>query len=194
MKVKLVNYTPEPDITCMRAAIVCRDSEPSMGVLERALNAGHESLLEHAVFTFEISGVSRSLSHQLVRHRIASFAQTSQRHVKLEEGHDWYVTPDNVTPSFHTSMEMCRQSYLHEIENGTSLEDARYVLPNATKTSLVMTINARSLHNLFALRCCERAQWEIRYLANEMLKQVKLVAPVIFKGAGKQCDTCKEPC
>jgi len=194
MKVKLTNYTPEPDITCMRAAIMCRNSDPSMGILKKALSTGHDSLLEHATFTFEITDVSRALSHQLVRHRIASFAQQSQRHVKLRDGHDWYVAPPTATPGFHMAIEVARQAYLQAIDNGMPLEDARYLLPNATKTSLVMTMNARSLHNFFALRCCNRAQWEIREMANKMLHHCKRVAPVIFEGAGKQCATCKDPC
>jgi len=194
MKIRLIRHTPEPDAVCMTAAVMCRNSEPSMDILRRALDSGHDSLLEHASFTFKIEDVSRSCGNQLVRHRIASFAQISQRHVILENGHEWYVTPSNATPAFHSAMEMCRQAYLHEIETGVPIEDARYLLPNATKTNLVMTANARSLHNFFALRCCERAQWEIRNLANNMLCHCKRVAPVLFASAGKQCDTCKEPC
>lgn len=194
MKIKLIRHTPEPDAICMSAAVICRDTKPSMAVLRRALDAGHYSLLEHASFTFKIEGISRACSHQLVRHRLASFAQVSQRYVKIEQEHDWYVTPPSSPPDYHTIMEVLRLAYERQIEAGFPLEDARYLLPNATKTDLVMTANARSLHNFFALRCCDRAQWEIRALANTMLLHCKRVAPVVFEEAGKQCNTCKEPC
>ena len=201
MKVKLINYTPEPDVTCMHAACICRNTARSMGILERALEAGHDSLLEHASFMFEISDISRSLSHQLVRHRIASFAQQSQRCVALKQAAlDWYTVPPKIAENkdavniFHTLMEADRQGYQALLNAGISKEDARYLLPNAANTKLMSTLNARSLHNFFALRCCKRAQWEIQDLANEMLRQVKLVAPVLFAKAGKQCASCKEPC
>lgn len=194
MLVRLINYTPNPDETCMLAAAVCRSSGASISILNKALEAGHDSLLEHASFTFEIKGISRACSHQLVRHRLASYSQQSQRHTELPKGYMWYVTPPHASPEYHTIMEVLRLAYKRQLEDGIPLEDARYLLPNATKTDLIMTANARSLHNFFALRCCERAQWEIRELANMMLFQCKRVAPVLFKHAGRQCKTCKEPC
>ena len=199
MQVKLISHTPEPDIICMRAAIMCRNSAPSMDVLRRALAAGHDSLLEQANFSFEVKDVSRVLTHQFVRHRIASFAQQSQRHTIIE-GLDWYVVPPKIAENqealgvFHAMMENDRQGYVELLRLGIEKEDARFVLPNSAHTMLVLNMNARSLHNFFALRCCNRAQWEIRDLANTMLRQVKLVAPIIFAGAGRKCGICKEPC
>ena len=154
-------------------------------------------MLEHASFTFSISGVSRALTHQLVRHRIASYSQQSQRYVRLEN-------PDFVIPESIRSDKIAREKYIKFIEyawkvyryllkKGIPKEDARYVLPNATTTHITVTMNARELHHFFRLRCCMRAQWEIRKIAYMMLEEVKKVAPIIFKNAGPPCDNCPEP-
>ena len=198
MKTTLIKFTPEPDQACLTAAVICRQSKMHMDVLKNALQSGHYSLLEHAVFTFEVLGMSRVTSHQLVRHRIASYAQSSQRALEIK-GMDWYVTPDSIvekgqTAKFHGVAEIIKQAYDSFIEAGVPKEDARFILPNATKTSLIITMNARELHSFFVLRCCKRAQWEIRGMADDMLRLCKLVAPVIFTGAGRQCDVCNEPC
>lgn len=176
---------------------------------------GHESPVEHASFTFAVEGVSRSLLAQLTRHRIASFSVQSQRYVD-KENFEYIIPPeiDSVPEAralFIKAMEDDRETYRelnriltekHTVQNLSegmdekqaktaaskkANEDARYVLSNACDTKIVMTMNVRSLYNFFSLRCCSRAQWEIRALACEMLRLVKEVAPALFKKAGPAC-------
>ena len=167
--------------------------------LGRVLASGHESILEHAVYTFEVKGVSRALTHQLVRHRMASYAQQSQRYVDMSEA--VYIIPESIdkclTPAtpdgcplnieYVNAIRKCEEVYRKLVDAGINPEDARYVLPNACTTNIVITMNARELRHFFALRCCERAQWEIRELANKMLKICKEVSPTIFENAGPSC-------
>jgi thymidylate synthase (FAD) len=202
MKVELVGYTPDPDDLPALAARLTHSKksfdelkegsvEKKRAVLEHVMELGHLSVIEHANFTFAISGVSRSLTHQLVRHRIASYSQQSQRYVKLDEPS--YVVPGSfkknpeVEKDYRTLMETIWRKYKEFLEIGIPKEDARYILPNATTSNILMTMNARSLLNFFDLRCCTNAQWEIRKLAWKMLKEVKKVAPTIFKKAGPPC-------
>ena len=176
---------------------------------------GHASPIEHASFTFGIEGVSRTLLAQITRHRIASFSVQSQRYVR-EKGFEYVVPPEidkipAARAKFIQAMEddqrtyeeltaVLMEGYLKELlEQGVpektarskaekhAIEDARYVLPNACATRIVMTANARSLKNFFRLRCCNRAQWEIRALAEEMYKQVYAVAPTLFGHCGPAC-------
>ena len=189
--------------------------EKTASFLEMLHSIGHESPIEHASFTFGIEGVSRSLLAQITRHRIASFSVQSQRYVK-ENAFEFVLPPEiEAIPAakeeFLRAMEEDQKHY----ENLTALlkekhkrellaqgedeksanrkaekkaiEDARFVLPNACATKMICTMNARSLLNFFTHRCCNRAQWEIRALAVEMLKEVKAVAPHIFEKAGPPC-------
>ena len=157
------------------------------------MNLGHTSVIEHASFTFAISDVSRSLTHQLVRHRIASYSQQSQRYVNLNE--PTYVIPPLIAKNkktkeaYEQTMQAIWEHYNKLLKLHIPAEDARYVLPNATCTNIMVTMNARSLLNFFELRCCLHAQWEIRMLANKMLREVKVVAPRIFKNSGPACKT-----
>lgn len=167
--------------------------------LESATASGHESVLEHAVYSFEVKGVSRALTHQLVRHRMASYAQQSQRYVDMSEAA--YIIPESIdkclvpaTPDgcplnieYVNAIRKCEEVYRKLIGAGINPEDARYILPNACTTNIIVTMNARELRHFFALRCCERAQWEIRELANRMLKICKEVSPTIFANAGPSC-------
>ena len=162
-----------------------------MKSLMAAMKSGHESVLEHAVFTFEVKGVSRALTHQLVRHRIASYSQQSQRYVKITDM-DGYVIPKsvdewNMLNDYCSIMGEIWEYYDRLIKAGVPVEDARYILPNACTTNIIITMNARELRHFFSLRCCERAQWEIRELANRMLKICKEVSPIIFEWAGPRC-------
>ena len=173
------------------------DSE--MNALKTALRSGHESILEHAVYTFEVKGVSRALTHQLVRHRMASYAQQSQRYVDMSEAA--YIIPESIdkclapaTPDgcplnieYVNAIRKCEEVYRKLVDAGINPEDARYVLPNACTTNIIVTMNARELRHFFSLRCCERAQWEIRELANRMLKICKEVSLAIFDDAGPSC-------
>lgn len=151
----------------------------------------HESPLEHSVMTFHIT-CSRACSHQLVRHRIASYSQQSQRYVKMDNVP--VIIPDtfgdDTSPAlarFVNLVESIEWNYKRAIESGIPAEDARYLLPHATATHLVVTMNLRSLRHFFAERCCNRAQWEIRDIANQMLAICKQVCPVVFEDVGPHC-------
>ena len=204
MKVALLQYTPEPERTVALAARLCyspADIEELQekistadvrNFLDKIMSLGHQSVLEHASFTFGIEGISRVTTHQLVRHRIASFSQQSQRYVSHTERFAAVVPPtiaerSDVLTRFEAQMAAVHRAYVEMVEEGIPAEDARYILPNATETKIIVTMNARELLHFFELRCCERAQWEIRAMAMEMLKLAKAVAPVIFQGAGPGC-------
>ena len=184
------------DIDAIREAI---DDHSAARMIGKVLKLGHLSVLEHASFTFAIEGISRACSHQLVRHRIASFSQQSQRYVKMSEC-EFTLPPSlqsrpEAVERFNGLMDDLQAEYDALLEDGVAAEDARYVLPNAAETKVIMTANARSLLNFFELRLCTRAQWEIRELAGLMLEKVREVAPNIFEVAGPTCDTkgyCQE--
>lgn len=205
MQVKLLRYTPEPEKTVAMSARLCYSpigaaqleekisDEQAAKLVHKLVEMGHFSTLEHVSFTFAIEGVSRVLTHQLVRHRIASYSQQSQRYVKE---HDFEtILPPSIAArpaareKFEKLMGEIRGLYTEWTEMGIPAEDARYILPNAAETKIVVTMNARSLLNFFSLRCCNRAQWEIRILAEKMLQEVKKVAPVLFEKAGPSCVT-----
>lgn len=234
-KVNLLTHTPEPEKYIAAAAKLCYSSSDIEGLMTDLTkekidsfvtmlgSVGHGSPFEHVSFTFGIEGVSRALTHQLVRHRIgASYSQKSQRYVT--EGQFEYVIPPSINNNpeakalFIKAMEEDQQRYDEIVallikdhieifqnegqdektakRNATkkAIEDARFVLPNACETKIVVTMNARALFNFFELRCCTRAQWEIRELADQMLACVKAVAPIIFKNCGPSCvrGACKE--
>ena len=202
MKVELIAYTPEPDIIAAVAAklthsksdvdeLLKEDREKLKRLLRIVIKMGHTSVVEHAYFTFAISGVSRALTHQLVRHRIASYSQQSQRYVEMNVE---YVTPpsiarnEKIRKKYDEMMKKIWELY-NEMKEEVPIEDARYILPNATTSKIIVSMNARSLLNFFELRCCLHAQWEIRKLAWRMLHLVKKVAPTIFEDAGPPCRT-----
>lgn len=227
MKVELLRYTPDGEKLIASAAKLCYspvgfsqiEEELNDDKIDRFLNLlmdlGHESPIEHVSFTFGAEGISRTLTHQLVRHRIASYSQQSQRYVKLNQFE--YIVPPHIKNNekaktlFIKAMEedqkyydeisalLFENHYSKYIEEGLNekqakmkaekeaIEDARYIFPNACETKIVFSMNARSLLNFFKLRCCNRAQWEIRNLAIEMLKEVKKVYPILFKNAGPSC-------
>ena len=254
LKVKIIAHTPEPDKVVAQAGKLCYSAvgvdEITQKLTEEEIaryvnmlaNIGHESPLEHVSFTFAIEGISRACTHQIVRHRIASYSQQSQRYVKLEQFE--YIIPPAIEKNpeakriFIEAMERDQKAYdelvdllLEDIlidknaadygncirellkENPDvvpdrskvldlyaekffesyrkaekqAIEDARYVFPNACETKIVVTMNARSLLHFFNVRCCNRAQWEIREMATEMLKECKKIAPALFKKAGPDC-------
>jgi thymidylate synthase (FAD) len=204
MNIKLIGFTPNPEkIPAMAAKLTHSKIKPQdlgkssdkelKNILNQVMSFGHTSVIEHTSFTFAISDVSRSLTHQLVRHRIASYAQQSQRYVNLNEPN--YVTPPkiaknrNMKKAYDETMKNIWNQYNKLLEMDIPAEDARYILPNSACTNIMVTMNARSLLNFFELRCCLHAQWEIRNLANKMLVEVKKVAPTIFKNAGPDCKT-----
>ena len=203
LQVTLINHTPEPEKTVAAAARLCYSPRGAVEIMDdftpekvdkflaRLTQMGHFSPTEHVRFTFAIEGISRALSHQLVRHRIASYSQKSQRYVK--ESNFTYIAPPSIRENpealqaYEGAMEQIRAAY-RQLVQLVPKEDARYVLPNACETKLVATFNCRSLHNFFTLRCCERAQWEIRELAEKMLAEVRKVAPRLFALAGPSCE------
>lgn len=253
MKVKLLAYTPNPEMVVANSARLCYSSmdidglfnkytdEQNKNMIDKLMDMHHDSPTEHITFTFGIEGVSRSLLAQLTRHRIASYSVKSQRYVK--ENQFEYIIPhaiENIPEAkeiFMKTMENNQIAYnklvdlllLEQIKdfwrcegvpenkiieyeddliddfkerykNGykimekKAIEDARYVFPNACETKIIITMNARSLMNFFKLRCCNRAQWEIRELADKMLVECKQIAPNLFKYAGASCmfGSCSE--
>ena len=254
LKVKIIAHTPEPDKVVAQAGKLCYSAvgvdEITQKLTEEEIaryvnmlaSIGHESPLEHVSFTFAIEGISRACTHQIVRHRIASYSQQSQRYVKLEQFE--YIIPPAIEKNpeakriFVETMERDQKAYdelvdllledilidKHAADYGScikeilkenpdvapdrskvldlyaekffedyrkaekqAIEDARYVFPNACETKIVVTMNARSLLHFFNVRCCNRAQWEIREMATEMLKECKKIAPALFKKAGPDC-------
>ena len=171
-------------------------------LVRQMVDTGHHSTLEHSSFTFGISDLSRVASHQLVRHRIASYSQASQRYISLENCFS-YEMPKTIEAKeearelFSKIMEQSHQSYRQLVAMGIDKEDARFVLPGAARSQIMVTMNARALLNFFTLRTCERAQKEIRSTARRMLALVREVAPNIFYKAGPPCDTwgyCPDDC
>lgn len=211
MDVRLLYHTPEPERAVAVAARVCyapvgaaelmehMSDEAVRKVLRTIMRSGHFSALEHASYTFAIDGVSRALTHQLVRHRLASYNQQSQRYVSYAE-EPTFIVPPAVTENtavlerFNEATAAAFSAYRELVEAGVSPEDARYLLPNAMETKIVVTMNVRELLHFFELRCCKRAQWEIRALALAMLDLVEPTAPYVFMDAGASCrrGPCRE--
>lgn len=204
MQVELLYHTPDPERAVATAARLCYapvgaselmeslSEERIHKVLSTILASGHLSTLEHASYTFAIDGVSRALTHQLVRHRLASFNQQSQRYVKFTDGLE-VIRPQSIQDNpeaadlFDRVIEATVEAYQRFLELGIPAEDARYILPNAAETKIVVTMNIRELLHFLSLRSCNRAQWEIRELAWKMLDLVRPTAPFIFADAGPGC-------
>ncbi|MBI5043887.1 MAG: FAD-dependent thymidylate synthase [Nitrospirae bacterium] len=222
LKVVLLKHTPEPEAVVAMAAKLCYSSanidelkknieaKDQKKFIEKLVKMGHLSPIEHISFTFGIEGISRACSHQLVRHRLASYSQQSQRYVsersqesevRSQELTFDYIIPPSITEdkeardAFERFMAEAQKAYdlivdrLNKkgISGEAANQDARFVLPNAAETKIVVTMNARELLHFFNVRCCERAQWEIREMAFQMLQEAKKAAPVIFSKAGPGC-------
>ncbi|MCX8059464.1 MAG: FAD-dependent thymidylate synthase [Spirochaetes bacterium] len=212
MNVKLLSFTPDPEKVVAYSANLCYSKTNieetinkfyDINEIKRLINLliekNHLSPFEHVNFTFGIEGISRVTSHQLVRHRIASYSQQSQRYVKYTKENFDYVIPDTIKKSkylnqYNEYIKIGQNLYEKMINDGIPKEDARYIFPNATKTNIIATFNGRSLLNFFELRCCYHSQWEIRRLAYAMLKLVKEIAPNLFSIAGPSCKKgiCRE--
>jgi len=196
MRVTLIRYTEAPAELCGSAAAICYDSQNPESSLKHSVESGHTSVLEHASFTFQIEGISRACLAQLTRHRLASFDVQSQRYVKLDNPE--LVIPDTIKDSgfaaeVESTMRYVMNLYKRMVDAGIPAEDARYVTPQAVPTKLYMTMNCREMLHFFSLRTCNRAQWEIRRMADEMLKICREKAPEIFGEAGPGCVTGKCP-
>lgn len=206
MKVKLLRFTAAPEMLAGMGAAICTNTDDWERALEHALSSGHESVIEHVSFTFLIEDVSRVLLAQLTRHRIASFSVQSQRYVSYRDGFGYVIPPsivelgDEAVADYEKQMETMHAWYCRWCDRlgEKKKEDARYVLPNAAHTMLLMTMNGRELKHFFSLRCCNRAQWEIRDMADQMLEKCRMAAPDLFKDAGPGCvrGHCpeKKPC
>ena len=200
----LIAHTPEAEKVVAMAAKICYAKDVSIKKLQKKINdndvsafitklleSGHESPFEHISFTFGIEGISRACSHQLVRHRMASFSQRSQRYC-FEDGFN-YIETENIKENenedkfFRDFMRHSKEVYSKLIDKGVKPEDARMVLPNACETKIIVTMNARELLHFFKLRCCKRAQKEIREVAFMMKNICRGVAPNIFQYAGPNC-------
>ncbi len=212
LRVILLSHSPHPERAVATAARNCyspRDiesidenwtDEDVAKMVSRVRDAGHLSTFEHTMFTFGVSGVSRALTHQLVRHRHMSYEQKSQRYIKVKGQFD-YVTPPSITArpdvkaKYDRLMGEIAAFYQEALAAGTPAEDARFALPNAAETQIVVTANARALLDFFTLRTCNNAQWEIRELAFAMLRLAKRAAPNLFVRAGATCvrGYCNEP-
>lgn len=198
----LIAHTPEAEKVVAMAAKICYAKNVSIKKLQKKINdddvstfitklleSGHESPFEHVSFTFGIEGISRACSHQLVRHRMASFSQRSQRYC-FEDGFN-YIEPDDMNDEedkfFRDFMRHSKEVYSKLVDKGVKPEDARMVLPNACETKIIVTMNARELLHFFKLRCCKRAQKEIREVAFMMKNICRKVAPNVFQYAGPNC-------
>lgn len=204
MKIEILACTPNPEQLIERCGRICYDSfermtppESTERLISHLVRSGHESVFEHASVTYQVSGVSRALTHQLVRHRLASYSQRSQRYVKETEPQ--YVTPPSIATSnkmifsddmaaasspaelYNEFMEITWKFYNRLLEAGIRGEDARFVLPNACHTEISITMNFRELRHFFKLRTSKHAQWEIRDMAKEMLRQILPIAPNVFR-------------
>ena len=211
MQVELLYHTPDPERAIAAAARLCyapvgaselmetMPPERIQSVLSTIMKSGHFSTLEHVSYTFAIDGVSRAMTHQLVRHRLASFNQQSQRYVKFKDGLNT-IKPASIAENeeasalFDEAVDAAVEAYQKLLDAGVPAEDARYLLPNAAETKIVVTMNVRELLHFFELRCCNRAQWEIRELAHKMLELVRPTAPYVFMDAGPSCvrGVCSE--
>ena len=215
MKIKILAHTPNPERVIALAGKLCYSQvgidelndkisdEQVEKFITKLSDMGHMSPFEHASFTFAIEGISRNCSHQIVRHRLASFSQQSQRYVRMKGE---YVVPpyvywhEELLLEFNHALENADKAYNKLVEGlmrygrteKEAIEDARYILPSACTTKMEVTMNVRELLHFFKQRCCKRAQWEIREVAKEMLKQCREVSPILFKNAGAPCSTCTE--
>jgi thymidylate synthase (FAD) len=204
LKVKLLRYTADADLLCGTAALTTTksgtpsdlikkmDAETAKQIIKRVTGYGHGSVIEHASFTFSLEGVSRAMTHQLVRHRIASYTQQSQRYVTYNTLENYVIPPSiegnaEARKTFDETLTRISETYQRLLKLGISKEDARFILPNAAKTNIIVTMNARELRHFFNLRCCTRAQWEMREVAVELLKQARKAAPALFEDCGPTC-------
>lgn len=212
MKIRLINYTKDPEKIVAQSARLCYSAldiedlrerlsdESIIKLIKKIMRLGHYSVFEHATFTFAIEGISRVTSHQLVRHRLASFSQQSQRYVKMNKKEFPYIVPKSIakdeklTKIFIDAIKELDGIYHILLGQHIEAEDARYILPQAVTTKMIITANARELLHIFKLRCCNRAQWEIKEVTIKMLGEVKDIAPTIFENAGPPCilGTCPE--
>lgn len=196
MKVAIINniFSNRPINTLIEAIGICYDNTKDITntneldrLLTDVIQRGHLSVFEHISMTFKIEGISRVTSHQLVRHRIASFTQESQRYTTQKNA---FILPESIkNEGLEETLNIISDLYNEMVKKGYPKEDVRYILPQAFTTNIIMTMNVRELFHFFSLRLCNRAQKEIRELAGKMLNECLNYYPIIFKHAGKPCVT-----
>lgn len=190
MDITLLHHTPQT--VAEKAATMCYRAKDGHKALVSALKSGHESLIEHINFTFLIEDMSRVTLAQLTRHRLASYSVESQRYCGVDTDDLDIVRPESFRERHYVGsvdylLMQCAELYDSMVKDGIPKEDARYILPQGIMTRLVLTMNARELRHFFALRCCNRAQTEIRELADEMLRLCRKAMPDVFDDAGAPC-------
>ena len=207
MKITLLNSAENEKLAELSAAI-CVDKldNPSDKGFEKAIKSGHYSILEHLPLTFLVEDISRACSHQLIRHRIASYSQQSQRYAKVNTEEQWFVIPEsvvscslNVISKYNSLMEDIARFYNEMCSKGIPNEDARMVLPNACFTSIMVSMNARAFAEAATLRTCNRAQWEIRQMFKLMRDSIRDIYPhaweKCFPNCTKKCGCLEaKPC
>ena len=213
MEITLIGQTDNPVQVCACAAHGCTHTIAKMpddfgytdsgNLVNRVIEYGHESIAEMAIFTFKIDGLSRAASHQLVRHRMFSYAQQSLRYCQVDTESEWYVLPESIKAdlalknNYTFLMKQLGQEYNRLLACGIKPEDARSILPHSTKTNIVMTGNARAWREFLQQRMCIKAQKEIQTMAVEIYKHLLFIAPPLFQGAFPhcgskgECKTCK---
>ncbi|MBC7091899.1 MAG: FAD-dependent thymidylate synthase [Nitrososphaeria archaeon] len=219
-KVYLISYTPMIERVCAAAMRSCYSMRSAHEIfldqqnfteydverlIKKAIELGHYSVLEHGSLTFSLQGISRALTHQLVRHRMASYSQQSQRHVKVRDDGQWYIIPKSlrnckekiffdekeIEISYEKFMKLAEE-YYKMLLNKVGKEDARFILPNATLTHITLTANPRELRHIYSLRCDPAAQWEIRDICWTMLALSYLIAPNIFSTLDQPAKNSKQ--
>lgn len=205
INVQILSHTENPEKTVAQAAKLCYSPSSIENLKEKIekddvgkfirklLSMRHLSAFEHASFTFGIDGISRVTTHELVRHRIASYSQQSQRYIEEKNMFEYKIPPsveknDDLKKIYREFMEKSFETYNYFVASGVAKEDARFVLPNAKEAKIIVSMNARELRHFFNLRMCTRAQWEIREMASKMCELVNEIAPNIFYSAGATCD------
>lgn len=194
LEVKLVAHTPNPDELCGSVATICYDGKNWQSALRSCIENGHTAVLEHASFTFRIDYITRACLAQLTRHRLASFCVRSQRYCDESYGSAMFLCDtgnEALESKWSETVSQCFSMYKEALAEGIPKETARWILPEGTMTSLYVTMNARELLHFFSLRCCNRAQEEIRELADKMKALVSEVAPMIFEKSGAACQQGK---
>lgn len=204
IKVKLIHYTKDPEMTIASAARLCYWASSSDDLFKSIshkkahelvkflIESGHHSALEHASFTFVVEGISRACSHQLVRHRLASYSQQSQRYVAFQDDLE-FVTPlkiekkKKLNQRYQEMLDKIFSFYKEMIAEGIPQEDARYILPNAAETKIIITMNTRELFHSASLRLCQNAQWEIRKMFKEMKKEIATISLFIANYMEPKC-------
>jgi thymidylate synthase (FAD) len=187
-------YNPGTCVELITDAQNTKTTEDKIKLIQKVLDSGHQSIAEHVSITFCIDGISRSASHQLVRHRLCTYSQQSQRYCDLSKNEIDWIIPDSIRKdeyamaAYNEALRAIEKAYCYCVDVGIKAEDARYILPNACPTNIVVTTNLRNLFHVMGLRCCNRAQWEIRAVFKELSAKLCAAIPFLAKYFKANCD------